>query len=229
MEGILLVDKPVGWTSFDVVNRIRGIAADYLGVSRRNLRVGHTGTLDPLASGLMVILIGKKYTSKAAMLTKMDKSYLVEAELGKVTPSYDSETEPEAVSEERPSEKEIIEALASFEGETQQKPPIFSAIKIDGKRAYDIARSGKGIEMKSRTVHISAIKVLKYNYPKLSFKCDVSSGTYIRSLVNDLGIKLTCGAYTTSLRRLTVGDYSIDKAISMDGVNAEIILKNLLG
>lgn len=206
---MLLIDKPAGWTSFDVVAKIRGQVKAATGLKRP--KVGHAGTLDPLATGLLIILVGD-YCKKASEYSKLDKTYEVELKLGETSTTDDAEGEITPVNTRKPSEDEVLEAINSFVGAISQVPPIFSAIKVDGKRAYKLAREGKQPEMKARPVTIYAITEIHYDYPKISFTTEVSSGTYIRSLVRDLGEKLGTGAYMTNLRRTKVADFSIEDA-----------------
>ena len=206
---MLLIDKPSGWTSFDVVAKIRGQVKAASGLKRP--KVGHAGTLDPLATGLLIILVGD-YCKKASEYSKLDKTYEVELKLGETSTTDDAEGEITHVNTRQPSENEVLEAINNFVGTISQVPPIFSAIKVDGKRAYKLARAGKQPEMKPRQVTIHAITEIHYHYPKISFTTEVSSGTYIRSLVRDLGEKLGTGAYMTNLRRTKVADFSIEDA-----------------
>ena len=195
MNGILLVDKPSGWTSFDVVNKVRRIVSSS-GLSTSNKKrfpVGHTGTLDPLATGLLVLMLGT-YTKKVPEFTKLDKTYEVTMRLGQTSTTGDEEGQKTSASDHQPSQKEIEVALKSFQGDIMQTPPIFSAIKINGQRAYDLARKGKAPEMQSRPAKIYNIEFKKYEYPLVEFTAEVSSGTYIRSLVEDVGKKLGTGA-----------------------------------
>jgi len=224
MNGILLVDKPSGWTSFDVVGKVRRmVSMSELNTSqKKRFPVGHTGTLDPLATGLLVLLLGT-YTKKAPALTRMDKTYEVIMRLGQTSTTGDEEGEKTAASDRQPTIEEIHIACARFEGDIMQIPPIFSAIKIDGQRAYKLARAGKMPEMKPRAAHIDRIIVQEYTYPDIRFTAHVSSGTYIRTLVEDLGKVLGTGAYMASLRRTRVGPYMIDNAVQMDGLTAEKI------
>ncbi|HEY1645956.1 MAG TPA: tRNA pseudouridine(55) synthase TruB [Candidatus Saccharimonadales bacterium] len=228
MQGILLVDKPSAWTSFDVVAYVRKIIASEQKVKPAQIKVGHTGTLDPLATGLLVLLIGKPYTRLATELTKLDKEYLVEMKLGEITESGDSETEVKAYSSYAPTKDEVARALKSFEGESMQLPPVYSAIKVNGQRAYDLARQGKAVELKARPVTIYDIQLTQYDYPMLKFSTRVSSGTYIRSLVVDLGEKLKSGAYMTELRRTSVGDFSLNDSLKVDDLNYDKLAQHLL-
>lgn len=214
MQGILLVDKPKTWTSFDVVNYIRRQVATVEGKKPKNVKVGHTGTLDPLATGLLVILVGKEYTRKAQELSKQDKTYEVTMRLGMTSTTGDEEGEKTAVSDTQPSEEAIQVALQKFTGTIMQVPPAFSAMKINGQRAYDLARAGKPVSLEARPVTIYRSDLVSYDYPFVRFDCDVSSGTYIRSLVEDLGKELGTGAYMSDLRRTRIADFSIDDAIA---------------
>ena len=226
-KGILLVDKPLNWTSFNVVSYIRSIIAKSKGVRSSSIKVGHIGTLDPLATGLMVILIGKEFTTRAQSLSKLDKIYEVQAKLGYVTKSFDREFEEEFFSNKVPLSDSVLRALKSFIGESLQAPPIFSAIKINGQRAYQLARSDQDVEIKDRPVNIYYIDKIVYQYPYLRFETKVSSGTYIRSLVNDLGLMLKCGAYLSSLNRIAVGPFKLSDAIKIESLTYPKIEKNL--
>jgi tRNA pseudouridine55 synthase len=228
MEGILLVDKPVGWTSFDVVNLVRKTIAYAENLKPAKVKVGHIGTLDPLASGLLVLLIGKKYTKMAIELTKLDKKYIVQMKLGEITDSIDLESEPRFYSSIKPSKAQVIRSFQSFEGNIMQIPPAFSALKINGQRAYDLARKGKQVELKARPVTIYSIKLTNYEYPDVSFKASVSSGTYIRSLVLDIGSLLKSGAYMSGLQRTSVGDFKLKDSLKIDSVSFEKINSHLL-
>jgi len=228
MEGILLVDKPVGWTSFDVVALVRKTISHSENIKPSQVKVGHTGTLDPLASGLLVLLIGKQYTKMATELTKLDKEYIVQLKLGEITDSIDLESEPQFYSSVKPTKDQIVHSLKSFEGRIMQIPPAFSAIKVNGQRAYDLARKGKQVELKSRPVTIYSINLTKYDYPNVSFKTKVSSGTYIRSLASDIGRLLKCGAYMSGLKRTSVGDFKLKDSLKMDSVSLDKINNYLL-
>jgi len=228
VQGILLIDKPISWTSFDVVNYVRRIAATELGVKPKNLKVGHIGTLDPLATGLLVLLIGKEYTTRAQEMSKMDKVYKVEIVLGEITDSFDSETVPKKFSDKIPTLEEVQSVVNTFVGIIDQLPPAYSAIKVDGKRAYKLVRAGVVPDMKPRSVTIHQIDSLKYEYPKLEFSTNVSSGTYIRSLVNDIGKKLGTGGYMSGLQRVSIGKFLLSESISISNLNAELIKEHIL-
>ncbi len=213
LHGLLLIDKPKGWTSFDVVAKVRGAIRAYNkshDIAQRT-KVGHTGTLDPLATGLLVLAIGS-YTKKVPELTKQDKSYTVAVTLGYTSTTDDAEGDLTHVSSSRPTEQQVGDALQSFVGTIQQLPPQFSAIKVDGKRAYAAARQGKTVDLKPRTVQIYSITAVAYAYPVVHCTVSVGSGTYIRSLARDVGNILGTGAYVSDLRRITVGPYSIENA-----------------
>ena len=227
MNGILLIDKPKDWTSFDVVNYVRKIVAAHEGKKPKNTKVGHTGTLDPQATGLLVILVGKEYTKRAGELTKVDKTYEVVMKLGETSTTADEEGEKTVISEYQPSLQEIEHALTKFQGEIMQTPPIFSAMKVNGTRAYKLASAGKEVTLEARPVKIHSIQLTEYAYPFVRFTTDVSSGTYIRSLVEDLGKQLTTGAYMSDLRRTNVGAYSISDALQTTELNATRIEETL--
>jgi len=224
MNGILLIDKPKGWTSFDAVNKARRIVqVSPLNTSnKKRFPVGHTGTLDPLATGLLVLLLGK-YTKYAPALTKLDKTYKVTMKLGQTSTTGDEEGEKLFVSDTQPAKDEVYNVLATFVGESMQVPPAFSAVKINGQRAYKLAREGKAPELAARPVKIACLVIHDYSYPLVSFTVHVSSGTYIRSLVEDAGKKLGCGAYMSDLRRTQVGPFEIAEALQMEGLTAEDI------
>jgi tRNA pseudouridine55 synthase len=221
-DGIVLIDKPLGWTSFDVVAKIRGILKKETGLKMP--KVGHTGTLDPQATGLLVIVVGK-YCKRAQEFSKLDKEYQAELTLGYTSSTEDNEGEKTKISDKVPGVQELEDALNKFVGTIQQTPPAFSAIKIDGQRAYKLARDGKQVEMKSREVQIIYINNLKYDYPKVCFDVKVSSGTYIRSLARDIGNRLETGAYLSGLRRTTVGDFGINNAIRVEEFNGEKVFE----
>ena len=238
MQGLLLVDKPVGWTSFDVVNYVRRIVAGVEGKKPKNCKVGHTGTLDPFATGLLVLLIGKEYTRRAGELTKLDKTYEAIAELGRVSTTGDTEGDLTVYSDQivdpaspfttAPNTTEVEAVLSRFVGEIEQVPPAYSAIKINGVRAYKLAREGKDVVIEPRTTTIHSIDLINYVYPDVAFRTNVSSGTYIRTLVEDFGVALGTGAYTAELRRTTVGAYRIEDAIAVEGMTPELLESKLL-
>lgn len=209
MDGLLLIDKPSGWTSFDVVAKVRGIIKQQTGLKKP--KVGHTGTLDPLATGLLVLTLGS-YCKRAQEFSKLDKVYEVTMELGQTSTTGDNEGTKSPGSAYEPSTEEITDVLHVFTGEIMQTPPAFSAIKVNGKRAYELARAGKEVTLEPRKVTIFEISDVSYAYPKVTFTVKVSSGTYIRSLVEDIGERLRTGAYMSGLRRTEVGSFSIADA-----------------
>ena len=206
MEEIIFVDKPSGMSSFGAVARVRRLLSEREG---HKVKVGHTGTLDPFATGLLILLAGKA-TKKAPELTKLDKVYEATIRLGATSSTGDPEGEI-TIANEKPeiSRKKIIETLAQFVGEIEQTPPAFSAIKINGQRAYKLARAGKTVDMPKRKVTIYELELLEYASPYLKIRTHVSSGTYIRTLAEDIGEALGCGAYTTELRRTKIANYDI--------------------
>lgn len=228
MQGILLVDKPEGWTSFDVVNYIRKIVAQAEGKRPKQIKVGHAGTLDPFATGLLVVLIGKEYTRKAAEFTASSKTYELTMRLGATSSTGDPEGEITSVSNAVPPRKVLEGALEAFRGRIQQVPPAYSAIKVDGRRAYKLAREGKPVRLEPRSVLIDRLELTGYAYPQASLVADVSAGTYIRSLVEDIGIALGTGAYTETLRRTRSGTFDLKEAVPVQGLTASAIGKALL-
>lgn len=224
MDGILLVDKPAGWTSFDVVAKVRGIIKHETGQKQK---IGHTGTLDPMATGLLILVLGK-YTKRATEFSKMDKTYQAGLTLGAISTTGDTEGDITQKSAQPPSESAVRATLNTFLGEISQIPPQYSAIKIGGQPAYKAARAGKTVDIEPRQVKIYEISEVVYQYPKLSFTCKVSSGTYIRSLAADIGEKLGTGAYLSALRRTQVGKYSLSQAIKLDSMNLEFIREHLV-
>lgn len=227
MQGILLVDKPKTWTSFDVVNYVRKIVAAAQGTKPKNTKVGHCGTLDPLATGLLVLVVGKEYTRRAGEFTKLDKTYEVTMKLGETSTTGDDEGEKTSVSDTVPDEKAVLDALMRFTGEIMQTPPQFSAMKINGQRAYKLARAGKKVELEARPVTIHSNQLASCNYPFVKFISHVSSGTYIRSLVEDLGKELGTGAYMADLRRTQIGEFDIKDALQLERLTAEAIAESL--
>lgn len=211
---ILYVDKPLRWTSFDVVKRVRGIIAKRCHVKK--LKVGHAGTLDPLATGVMIVCTGRM-TKEIERLQAGVKEYVATLALGATTPSYDLETEIDArypldgVTRER-----VNEVLEKFHGPISQVPPSYSACKIDGHRAYNLARKGKDVELKPKLLVIDEIELLRYDKGEIVIRVVCSKGTYIRALARDIGTELGCGAHLTALRRTRVGDIGLDKCSNID-------------
>lgn len=203
-EGILLVDKPKGKTSFSIIGRLRRI----LNVKT----IGHAGTLDPLATGVMVLMVGKNYTRLSSKLLVQDKEYFAEITLGKTTDSYDAEGIETSCSDKIPSAEEVAEALTHFQGEFLQIPPMFSAKKINGQKLCDLARKGKTIDREAVKITAETI-LIDYSYPKILIKVNCSKGTYIRSIAHDLGIHLGCGAYLSCLKRTKSGSFHLEDCI----------------
>ena len=212
---VLLIDKPLEWTSFQAVNKIRWHIKQRFKIKK--IKVGHAGTLDPLATGLLIICTGKQ-TKEIHTYQGQIKEYTGTFTLGATTPSYDLETEiNETFSIEHISENLLKETTKQFLGEIQQKPPIFSAIKKDGKRLYELARKGETTEIKARTVTISEFEITNIDLPKVDFRVVCSKGTYIRSLAFDFGQALNSGAHLSTLRRTKIGNFSVDDASSIEG------------
>ena len=228
MQGVLLVDKPADWTSFDVVNYVRKIVAQAEDKKPKHVKVGHTGTLDPFATGLLILLIGKEYTRRAGELAKADKTYKVTMRLGHTSSTGDPEGEITAASDAQPSQAELEAAIQQFRGEIQQVPPAYSAIKINGQRAYKLARAGQEVVIEPRAATINSLEITSYTYPDVTLTANVSSGTYIRSLVEDLGKALGTGAYTSVLRRTTVATYDIVNASAVKALDIATIEQQLL-
>ena len=208
MDDIIFIDKPAGMTSFGVVARLRRVLSKEAG---KKVKVGHTGTLDPFATGLMIIVTGKE-CKNAGFYTKLDKIYEATIRLGQTSSTGDPEGALTDVSAIEPSREMVEKVLAGFVGEISQTPPIFSAIKIGGKRAYDLAREGKEVEIPSRQVTIYSLELLDYSYPEVKIRTHVSSGTYIRSLAVDIGEALETGAYCSQLRRTRIAEWGVEDA-----------------
>jgi len=229
IEGILLVDKPKGWTSFDVVNKVRGIIAKEQGKKPRDIKVGHTGTLDPAATGLLVLCVGKTYTKKVQQMIKHDKTYEAKITFGVTSTTGDSEGElTEDKTRVTIDRKTLKDTLRQFAGVIDQTPPDFSAVKINGKRAYELARAGKKIELKSRKIKIYSIELTQLEWPTANITCKVGSGTYIRVLAKDIGKEMKIGAYLSGLRRTEVDKWSVEDAVDPTTVSFDIIREKLL-
>ena len=209
---VLFVDKPLRWISFDVVKKLK--------YTLNIKKIGHAGTLDPLATGLLILCTGKK-TKAIEGYQNMGKEYEGTLVLGQTTPSYDLETEPSAaVDISFITEDDIQQIATTFIGNIEQTPPIYSAVKVDGKRAYEHARKGDKIKLKSRIVHISAFEILAVNLPEVKFRIACSKGTYVRTIVHDFGQKLGVGAYMSQLRRTKIGTYSVVDAQTIEELSA---------
>lgn len=209
--GVLPVDKPLTWTSFDVVNFVR---------SRFNVpKVGHCGTLDPAATGLLLLVLGK-FTSLSGKLSGVDKQYTGSLMLGVETDSGDLDGKVVRRSETLPQEAEVQEVFASFRGKSMQMPPMYSAVKIGGKKLYELARQGVEIEREAREINIPRLDITRIDLPEVDFIVDCSKGTYVRTLATDIGSRLGCGGTLTALRRTRCGKFSIDDAVSLETLKA---------
>ena len=211
---VLLIDKPLNWTSFDVVNKLR-----YAILKKHNLKkfkVGHAGTLDPLATGLLLVCVGKA-TKTIHQYQGLDKEYTGSFYLGATTPSYDMETDiNEHFETNHISSELILQTAQNFVGKQKQLPPIFSAVKKNGKKLYEHARKGEDVEISPREIEIKEFEILSINMPEVTFRVKVSKGTYIRSLAYDFGMALQSGAYLSSLRRTKIGEFDVDNAINIE-------------
>lgn len=224
VEGeVLFIDKPLEWTSFDVVNFLRTfIKRTY---NLKKLKVGHAGTLDPLATGLLILCTGKM-TKRINEFQGMDKVYVGQMTLGASTPSFDKETEPEQFFPiDHLQTDDLKQAGLQFQGEIEQIPPVFSAVKIKGKRAFEYARKDQDVEIKLRKVTIHHFDLLNFTPPHLDFSVECSKGTYIRSLVSDFGKSLNNGAHLSGLRRTKIGEYSVNDAISIEKFRQKVLLQ----
>ena len=211
---MLLVDKPLTWTSFDVVKYIRKSLVSKFKIKR--IKVGHAGTLDPLATGLLIICIGKQ-TKQISTYQNLSKTYTGKFKLGETTPSYDAETEVnKTFNYDHIKENDIINLSQKFTGKLMQKPPIFSALKKNGKRMYEYARENKKIEIHEREINIYEFEIIKFTDPYIEFKITCSKGTYIRSIANDFGKKLNSGSYLSELRRINIGEFSVLNALQIE-------------
>ena len=222
-NGLLLINKEKGWTSHDIVAKVRGVLKKEAG---HKVKVGHTGTLDPLATGLMVVVVGS-YCKRAQEFSKLDKTYEVIMKLGFTSDTGDAEGQLTKISDHEPFVEEVQNVIEQFIGVIEQTPPVYSAIKVNGKRAYQLAREGKEVLLEPRKIKIHSIIDVIYSYPEVKFTCSVSSGTYIRSLVEDIGEKLGTGAYMTDLNRTKVGEFSLKDAIHVTDTNSNKILTNI--
>ena len=225
VEGeVLYLNKPLHWTSFTLVRKLRNKLCRKLGIKK--LKVGHAGTLDPLATGVMIICTGKK-TKLIESFQYQTKEYIAVIKLGETTPSFDLETE---IDGEYPTEhitKELVEdKLKTFIGEIQQVPPVYSACKVDGKRAYEFAREGQDVELKSKLLVIDEIELMECNLPVIKVRVVCSKGTYIRALARDIGIALGSGAHLIGLERTRIGDITLDQCL--DGSQVEDIVESLV-
>ena len=211
---LLLFNKPYEWTSFDLVNKIKHKIKHKF--HYKKVKVGHAGTLDPLATGLLIVCVGK-YTKKIDSYQSQVKEYIATLKLGETTPSFDLETEIDQIYPTEHITKDLIDdILKSFIGAIQQRPPDYSAVKVNGKRAYEYARKGQEIEIKKKTLAIDEIEVLEFEKDILKIRVVCSKGTYIRALARDIGQKLNSGAHLTALERTRIGDFHINDALEIE-------------
>lgn len=211
---IIAIDKPYGWTSFDAVKRLRGAIQRRLHLKK--FKVGHAGTLDPLASGTLIICTGRA-TRLIEQLQNGTKEYLATIRLGATTPSFDLETEiDQTYPWEHISREDIERILPQFTGKIMQVPPVFSAVKIDGKRAYNLARKGKDVELKAKSLQIDSLEITDCKLPEVTLRVVCSKGTYIRALARDIGTALGSGAHLTALRRTRVGEHTVQNCLTID-------------
>lgn len=219
---LLLFDKPLGWTSFDLVNKVRTLIEKHYKLKPRSLKVGHAGTLDPLATGLMIICTGKM-TKQIDTYQGQPKTYTGTFTLGGTTVSFDLEKEVDTSFPTEHITNEMIQDVAkTFVGVHEQEPPIFSAKKVDGERAYDIARRGEEVKVKTARIEITSFTVTRIELPEVDFEVACSKGTYIRSLARDFGMALKSGAYLSSLRRTKIGDFNINDAQSLEQFSEQL-------
>ena len=217
---IVLIDKPLTWSSFQAVNKVKWSLKKHMGLKK--IKVGHAGTLDPLATGLLIVCTGK-FTKRITELQGMEKEYTGTFYVGATTPSYDLETEVNATFLTNHITAELIhDTVPHFLGEIDQKPPVFSAIKKDGKRLYEHARKGEEVEIASRKTTIHEFEITRIALPEIDFRVVCSKGTYIRSLAYDFGIALQSGAHLTALRRTKIGEFNVDNAITPDAFEDEV-------
>lgn len=223
VEGILLVNKPVGKTAFSLVGRLRKLL--------HIKKIGHSGTLDPFATGVMVMLIGRKYTKFSNMLLNEDKEYVAQLRLGIATDTFDTEGEITGTSDHVPTLEDVENVISRFQGYIEQVPPMFSAKKVDGKKLYELARKGQTVERKPVTIRLET-HLLRYEYPHLSIHVSCSKGTYIRSIGDDMGKILGCGAHLTELERTRSGQYRLNECFDgyrlfSDEINREEVIKHI--
>ena len=211
---VLLFDKDLHWTSFDLVQKVRNTLCRKMGIKK--MKVGHAGTLDPLATGLMILCTGKA-TKKIEEFQKGIKEYIATIKIGATTPSFDGETEEDSNSDYSNIDRTKFEkAIDKFTGEIDQVPPVFSAVKVKGKRAFEYARNGSDLELQSKKIVIESIEIESFMLPFVKIKVVCSKGTYIRALARDIGKELGCGAYLTGLRRTRIGKFNVENAIKID-------------
>lgn len=211
---VLLFDKNINWTSFDLVQKVRNALCRKMGIKK--LKVGHAGTLDPLATGLMILCTGKA-TKRIEEFQNGMKEYVATLKIGATTPSFDMETDEDSVSDfSHVTEKNFENTCLMFIGETNQIPPVFSAVKVNGKRAFDYAREGKEVNLKPKKIIIETIEIIAFEPPFVKIRIVCSKGTYIRALARDIGKELKCGAYLSELRRTKIGEFDVKDSVDID-------------
>ena len=214
---VLYFDKPLRWTSFDLVAKLRYKISRLLNIKK--IKVGHAGTLDPLATGVMIICTGKA-TKLIESFQYQTKEYIATLKLGETTPSFDLETKVDQIFETKHITKNLVEeTLKKFIGEIQQIPPVFSACKVNGERAYELARKGEAVELKSKLLVIDDIELFDFNMPEIKIRVVCSKGTYIRALARDIGIALNSGAHLIELTRTRIGDVTLDKCFKIEEID----------
>lgn len=217
---LILIDKPLNWTSFQVVNKVRWLIRKQF--SLKKIKVGHAGTLDPLASGLLILCVGK-FTKQIETYQAQHKEYTGTITLGGTTPSYDLETEIDQTFDiSAITEAQIHDTTRQFIGDIQQQPPVFSALKKEGKRLYEYARAGEEVEIPTRAIHISAFEITNINMPNIEFRVACGKGTYIRSLAHDFGKALDNGGHLSALRRTKIGEFSVNDAVSIEDFETQL-------
>lgn len=226
---VLLFDKDLNWTSFDLVQRVRNSLCRKMGIKK--MKVGHAGTLDPLATGLLILCTGKA-TKQIESYQAQEKEYLATLKLGATTPSFDMETEEDSKADSSHLTNEILQtSVKKFIGEIEQIPPVFSAVKVNGKRAFDYARNGEELKLHPKKIVIQKIEIESVDFPFVKLRVVCSKGTYIRALARDLGKELKCGAYLTELRRTRIGNFSVDNALSipffLENLDSFVTIDNL--
>lgn len=226
LEGqVLLIDKPLTWSSFQAVNKLKYLLKRHYNLPKK-FKIGHAGTLDPLASGLLIVCTGK-FTKKITEIQAQTKEYTGTITVGATTPSYDLETEIDATFPiEHISEALVSATTQQFLGEIDQKPPVFSAIKKDGKRLYEHARAGEEVEITSRKTTIYEFEITRFALPEIDFRVQCSKGTYIRSLAYDFGKALQSGGHLTALRRTKIGDYDVNNAVTPEVFEKQVTVSN---
>ncbi len=222
---VLLIDKPLNWSSFQAVNKLKYLLKYHYSLPKK-FKIGHAGTLDPLATGLLIICTGK-FTKRITEIQTQEKEYTGTITVGATTPSYDLETAIDATFPISHITEELIEeTIQQFLGEIDQKPPVFSAIKKDGKRLYEHARAGEEVEIQSRKTTIYEFEITRINLPEIDFRIKCSKGTYIRSIAYDFGLAIKSGGHLTALRRTKIGNYTVENALTPEDFEKKLVFKD---